>query len=168
MVLSVAFNPNGNIIASGSMDKKVRLWDATTGNHLITLNDHKTMVEVVTFSTDGDTLVSSSGNGTIRLWDTATGTVKSTFNEDTDQTFSIAFSVDGNTLATGSVGGEIHLWDIATEKLKKNAQRTYWKCYKCSVQPEWKSPRKWCHGWDNSSIRASLGRTIELLFSCRF
>jgi WD40 repeat protein len=52
-VSSVAFSPDGKLVASGSYDKMVRLWDAVTGAALQTLEGHSSSVISVAFSPDG-------------------------------------------------------------------------------------------------------------------
>ena len=66
---SIAFSPDGNIIASGSPDDDIIiLWDAKTGAQMRTLIGHTDDVSSVAFSPDGETLASGSYDKTIRLW----------------------------------------------------------------------------------------------------
>ena len=67
---SVAFSPDGKILATGAWDDTVDVWDATTGELLKTLVGHATSVESVVFSSDGTMLASGSWDGTVLLWET--------------------------------------------------------------------------------------------------
>jgi WD40 repeat protein len=63
----------GRVLASASYDKSVRVWDATSGEELLTLRGHEKSVDIVRWSPDGRRLVSGSGDGTVRVWDTTGG-----------------------------------------------------------------------------------------------
>ena len=64
---SVAFSTNGSLLASGSGDKSIRLWNPATGEHIRTLEGHTDAVRWVAFSADGSLLASRSYDNTIRL-----------------------------------------------------------------------------------------------------
>jgi glucose repression regulatory protein TUP1 len=64
----VAISPDGRLVAAGSLDKVVRVWDAHTGKPLERLEGHKDSVYSVAFMPDGKTLVSGSLDKTLRLW----------------------------------------------------------------------------------------------------
>jgi WD40 repeat protein len=122
-VTSVAFSPDGKVLASGGWDDMVRLWDVKTGDPLRVIFAHKAMVATVTFSADGKFLASRGGlDGIVRLWDPATGAELRKFeglskvnpwrfNRDT----ALAFAPDGKSLAIGDAK-VIHLFDPATGK----------------------------------------------------
>ncbi|KAJ5225761.1 hypothetical protein N7468_006986 [Penicillium chermesinum] len=117
-VWSVAFSPDGQILASGSDDETIKLWDPITGTLKHTLESHSKGVLSLTFSQDTQILASGSRDRTIKLWDPVTGTLKHTLEGHSDMVWSVAFSRDGLLLASGSYDKTIKLWDPATGTLR--------------------------------------------------
>ena len=72
-IYAVAFSSDGKLVASGSDDGTVKLWDTATGALQWTLEDHSGLVNAVAFSSDGKLVASGSHDGTVKLWDAATG-----------------------------------------------------------------------------------------------
>jgi WD40 repeat protein len=125
-VMSVAFSGDGQMLASGSDDDTIKLWDTKTGAELHTLKGHSDQVTSVAFSSDGQMLASGSGDHTIKLWDAKTGAELQTLKGHTDQITSVAFSDDGQMLASGSGDRSIKLWDAKTgTELKPLANSLY-------------------------------------------
>lgn len=95
----VRFSHNGKILASGSDDQKIILWDAETMDKIIELTGHTGAITALDFSPDDSTIVSAGTDGTIRIWVTATGQ-ESLRLEGIDDSFNYAvFSHDGKSLA---------------------------------------------------------------------
>jgi WD40 repeat protein len=113
-VQMVAFSLDGRLLASGSEDCTIRLWDPATGPAIQTLEGHSGSVQTVTFSPDGRLLASGSGDGTIWLWDPRDGTALQTPEGHSGSIQTVGFSPDGRLLASGSGGGTIRLRNPTT------------------------------------------------------
>jgi hypothetical protein len=110
-VFSVAFSPDGRLLASGSLDATIKLWEVASGREVRTLTGPTGYVFSVAFSPDGRLLASGSSDTTIRLWEVATGSLVRTLTGHTDWVTSVAFSPDGRLLASGSADTTITLWE---------------------------------------------------------
>jgi WD40 repeat protein len=113
-VNAVAISRDGQFLASGSVDKTVKIWDLGTGELVLTLSGHTREVWAIAISPDGKTLASGSGDRTIKLWDMAAGELLHTLSGHSAQVSALAFSPDGQTLASGSYDAKIKLWDTDT------------------------------------------------------
>src|SRR5262249_40089024 len=114
VVASIALTADGRMLASGSYDATIKLWDMASCKETATLRGHTAGVYSVAFTPDGKVLASGSHDDTARLWDVATGrelaAVKHGYHVKR-----VAFTPDGKTLISAGEG-PIKLWDVATAK----------------------------------------------------
>jgi WD40 repeat protein len=118
-VWDVAFSPDGELLATASADKTVRLWDVQSGEqHGEPLKGHTDSVKGVAFSPDGKLLASASWDKTVRLWDVASGKAhgEPLTGHKPFWVEGVAFSPDGELLATAGWDKTVRLWDVATGK----------------------------------------------------
>jgi WD40 repeat protein/tRNA A-37 threonylcarbamoyl transferase component Bud32 len=118
MVYAVAISPDGEIIASGSSDRTIKMWELRTGRKLRHLgrwfSGHTESVWTLAFSPDGQTLASGSWDSTIKLWQVSTGKRILTINAHPKWVNSVTFSPDGQILASSSADCTIKLWQVST------------------------------------------------------
>lgn len=129
-VNSVAYSPDGNLIASGGTDGTVRLWDVTTRKQKPILNHTSWFnflfqwlnvpVHSVAYSPDGNTVAAGSLDGRVRLWDTQTPKLKATLTGHTSAVDIVLYSPDGKIIATaaGETDNTVRLWDAVTREPK--------------------------------------------------
>ncbi|MBW4690619.1 MAG: TIR domain-containing protein [Lyngbya sp. HA4199-MV5] len=109
-VTSIAFSPDGKVIASSSADQTIKLW-TLDGKESRTLKGHKGFVLDLSFSPDGKTLASASSDGTVKLW-TIDGKEIKTFRGHKDSIIGVSFSADGKRLGTASADKTAKLWSL--------------------------------------------------------
>jgi WD40 repeat protein len=107
-VNSVSFSSDGQIIASASDDKTIKLW-SHDGKLIKTLTGHSDSVNSVSFSSDGQIIASASDDKTIKLW-SHDGKLIKTLTGHSDSVNSVSFSPDGQIMASASNDKTIKLW----------------------------------------------------------
>lgn len=110
-VQALAFSPDEQVLATGSWDGTVKLWNLESGA-LFWMGRHASSIQCLAFTPDGHTLVSGGDDAIIRLWEVSTGTPLQVLSGQSRPVYALAWSPDGRRLASGSSDGMIFLWDI--------------------------------------------------------
>jgi len=114
-VTSIAFAPDGKVLASASFDESLSLWDAASGKELRRISGHPKLSDFG-FSPDGRMLATAGWDGTIRLWEAATGRPIRQIWAHAERILALRFSPDGKLVASGTPDGTITFWEVDTGK----------------------------------------------------
>lgn len=109
-VTAIVFDPTGKFFASGSTDKTIRVWDATTRESVTVLTGHTDTIETLTFDPAGTRLVSGSDDFTLRIW-TVVDWKSRVLKGHGQWVLSAAFDPTGRFLASGSRDRTVRVWD---------------------------------------------------------
>ncbi|MBD3883575.1 serine/threonine protein kinase [Phormidium tenue FACHB-886] len=123
-VTALSLSPNGQIVASGSSDRTIKLWRLETGELLHTFAGrslwstagHRDWISALAFGFDGRVLISASNDGTVKLWNLSNRQLISTLPSNGWAVSAIAFDSDGALLVSGNSDGLIQLWDAETDE----------------------------------------------------
>lgn len=130
---SVAWSPNGERLAMGSQDGKVRIWEAKEngqrlfelqGNYSPVIEWPTSTILAIHFSENGREITSVSGDGTLHTWNTATGYLIHSVHLNPFPIFAAAFSPDGTQLAYGGASGNLKIVPIPLRLPTKTEQGT--------------------------------------------
>ncbi len=124
IVDSVAWSPDGkrlasgsgdvSILASGSGDGLVQVWDATNGNIMHTCRGHSDRVKTVAWSPDGTYFASGSNDTTVQVWDAITGKSVFTYHGHSGKVIDVVWSPDGNRIYSSSQDNTVQTWEATT------------------------------------------------------
>ena len=112
-IYSLALSEDGSLLATGSYDQTIHLWQAADGTLLRSLKGHQGAIFGLAFRPDNQVLASASADRTIKLWDVRKGTRLDTLSQPLKAQHAVIFSPDGKTLYAGGVDQRIRVWRIS-------------------------------------------------------
>lgn len=118
VVYAVAFRPNTHELATGSLDKTARIWNADTGQATHLIKDHAEAVFGVAYSPDGKLLATASGDRSAKLFQTADYKRVASLTAHQDGVTHVAFNQNGTLLATTSADRQIRIWKVEIGKME--------------------------------------------------
>lgn len=113
-VESVAFNWDDRLLAIGTADGSVQLWDVATQETRFTFQGFTDGATSVAFGAGGYLLAVGTGSGQVELWDSERGERSGLLQTHDAPVTSVAFQIDGFLVASGAADGSVKLWDIAS------------------------------------------------------
>jgi len=117
-IRSLAFSPDGNLLAGGDQFGQIHLVDPNTGKYRKKLEGHSREVVAISFSADMRTFASGSKDGTLRIWEVVSGKNKHTFEGFFDKVIGFDVSADSKTILMGG-SAPTCLWDVTSGKREK-------------------------------------------------
>jgi hypothetical protein len=113
-VSTVAFSPDGTVLAIADTNGEIHLWHAQTMQRLFICQGHSSRVWSIGFSPTGELFASSSEDHTIRLWDVQTGECLKCLQGHDHWVTSVVFHGQKDVLISGSHDGTIKFWNVYT------------------------------------------------------
>jgi WD40 repeat protein len=135
-VRACAWSPDGKRLLSGAADNSLRVWDATSGECLLTLEGHWTRVFACAWSPDGKRLLSGAADNSLRVWDATSGECLRTLVGHWASVNACAWSPDGKRLLSGAADKSLRVWDATSGKCLLTLEGHWANVFACAWSPD--------------------------------
>jgi WD40 repeat protein len=115
--MPAAYNADGGLLALGSDDGGVLIYDTVSGRPVRTLRAHGGRVYAIAYAPADRVLATASSDGTVVLWDPLSGDKLATLADHEDRVWPMTLSPDGSLLVTGDSSGTVRVWDTEHPRL---------------------------------------------------
>ncbi|HEY5911612.1 MAG TPA: protein kinase [Verrucomicrobiae bacterium] len=166
MIASVAFDPRGQLLASGSWDHSIRLWDVATLECVERLHGNPSEVWAVAFTTDGQGIISGAKDGTVPLWPTNAAPKEKLYE---GKWTPIKFSTDGRLLATIDEQSRFVLLNLKTGEPNDQLQlsKSQWGLWAGAISDDFRVlvdplPKGGLRVWDLQSRKSVDIESLDL------
>ena len=113
-IRTLDFCPEDVIIASGSYDGTVKVWDIASEEVIVDFAEHENNIRAVAFSPEGSRIASASVDNTVKVWNSETGDVEVDFTEHEESVYTAVFSPEGDKIVSGGWDRTLKIWIAET------------------------------------------------------
>jgi WD40 repeat protein len=135
-VTSVAFFPDGSLLATAGAEPVARIWDVTTRRQVTVLRGHTDVVSALAVAPDGTWLATGSRDGTVRIWNRTTWIQHSILRGHHGWVLALAVAPDGTWLATADRDGLLRIWDTSAWNPLPRTRREIGRVSALAVAPD--------------------------------
>lgn len=167
-VLCLALHPDSTLLATGSRDKSIKLWNLNNTREIRNLLGHTASVRSIAFSPDGKTLASCANDETFRLWNIQTGETLYRSEPMGDLLTSVAFLADGKHLLIGGYPWEAFVFNIQEKKIIRKIKVSPNKGTGSGVQVAVSGNGEWFSiAEDNHTAQVFDAKSFELKYTLK-
>jgi WD40 repeat protein len=138
-ISSIALHPNLPLIASGHVDKKIKIWDRQTQELIKTLSGHILAITDLHFSPVSSLLATASQDRMVKIWDVDTWELRHTLKGHNWVVKTVSFNDDVSILASAGDGKDIKIWDLRSNQLLRNLSGHSWTISRLAFLPDSKN-----------------------------